>query len=170
MENDDKATIVLDFNKLKEQLNSDEDLVDSSSLDFISKNLEIDADELKASPQIKESSESIIMLDYNSDFFANKFGASRTQTIIVTELGNLNELLRANESNILAFYYNSAPKVINQLIIQIKEKFPKNKMIVIATNLSRDKALTHKKTKFGVDVYLSDPFELTEFFEKIEKL
>ena len=67
-------------------------------------------------------------------------------------------------------YYNSDPKVINQLALQVKTKFPTNKILIIASKLSDEKAGLHKKSKFGVDAYLSDPFELSDLFEKIENL
>lgn len=171
MSDDEKATIVLDFNKLKQQLSQEEELVDASSLDFLAKGVDnTDQDEAKLSPKQKSNPKPLIMVDFKSDFFNKKFSGSNAKFSIVKDLNNLNNFLRSSDENVVVFYYNSAPKIINQLILQIKEKFPNNKMIIIASNLSKEKAIKHKMTKYGVDQYLSDPFGLTEFFGKLEKL
>lgn len=165
---EDKATIVLDFNKIREQLaQEDENLIDPLSLDFTAKGIDIsdsDYDDVDNEQELK----TILAFDFKIPYFKNKFKTSKVQ--LISELSELNETLRSSEDNILVFYYNSDPKVINQLVLQVKTKFPNNKILIIASNLSQDKALVHKNSKFGVDAYLSDPFEVSEFFEKIESL
>lgn len=170
-DDEDKATIVLDFNKIKEQLSQDEDLVDAASLDFTVSGLDhVDEEDLAHSDELKNSPRPLILVDLKSDYFQKKFKGAKAEFLIVKELANLNSLLKENSGNILAFYYNSDPKIINQLILQIKEKFQENKLLIIASKLSPEKASQHKATKYGVDAYLSDPFNISEFFEKIEKL
>lgn len=168
---EDKATIVLDFNKIRDQLAKEEEsLVDPLSLDFRTKTTN---DDQLLSSLIEEESEPlshipIIAFDFKKLYFNKILNTPKID--LISDLNLLNSTLRESEENVLIFYYNSEPKVINQLILQIKEKFPKNKILIVATKLASDKAQLHKNSKYGVNDYLSDPFELSELFEKIKSL
>ena len=162
---EDEATIVLDFNKIKEQLaQEEENLVDPTSLDFTAKAFDISSN----SADEDMISSPIILFDFKVPYFKGKFKTSKVT--IISELADLNKRLRETEGNILGFYYNADPKVINQLVLQIKTKFPSNKILIIASKLSAEKAQVHKNSKFGANDYLSDPFESEDFFKKIKSL
>lgn len=159
---EDEATIVLDFNEIKNQLSHEDDdsLMDTSDLDFAVK--------IDDAPKNLTVLKSLIAFDYQINFFEKKFQSPEIK--IISELKELNAILRSSQNNIITFYYNSAPKVINQLILQIKAKFPNNKIIIVASKLSDEKAQIHKSSKFGVDAYMKDNFKLNDFIEKIKSL
>ena len=85
-------------------------------------------------------------------------------------MSELNTNLEKDPESIIIFYYNSNPKVTNQLCLQIRTKFSKTKSLIVAKNLSADKDSKHKKTNFRADNYLSYPFTELDFKKCIEEL
>ena len=192
-EEEEKATVVIDFNEVKDQLD-DVDLNDGeeinieeeiqfgggdldmdSDLGEDDESEELDLDSLLANPEpIQEVEESnktkIYFFDYQSEFFQNKFNEPDSHMTILETLAALNEALQMDEPCIIVFYYTSNPKVVNQLTGQIKNLFPLAKTLIIAKNLSATKAQQHHDSKYGANSYLSEPFELEEFNKTIEKI
>ena len=89
---------------------------------------------------------------------------------VISELKDLNSSMQEDGDKVVIFNYNAAPKAVNQLTVQIKAKFPHVKTIIMAKNLSDEKAMQHKKTKSGAHAYLSIPFNKEKFITTVKKV
>lgn len=171
----DKPTVILDFNKLKQELTNAEELLDESEVEEL-----FDTPKVDSTESIEQQEHSIAQEDlrkpyaltFKTDFFhTNEFFISNQDLFTpVQDLKELNSVLRQPEGCELIVYYNSEPKVINQITSQIKQKFPKVKTLIIAKNLSAQKAQQHAASKFGANAYLSEPFEDKSFKTTLDRL
>jgi CheY-like chemotaxis protein len=191
-EDEDKPTVILDFSKLKEELNQEELLNDQEVDQLFSKDTKVESDfseqteheddqlfsndleeEINGIEEdVEEKENNIYLLDYNNDYFKtnDNFASFADQLQIIEQIEQLNDVLSEAVDCIIVFYYNAFPKVINQLTGQIKTKFPNAKTIIIAKNLSAEKAQQHSQSKYGADSYLSDPFDENELLKTINTL
>lgn len=181
MSDEDKATVVIDFNSLKDSLKDEEKLIDDNELDleFGTSNdddlkalfddiEDLDDQSIDSTPPKK----AIYLFEYNSQFFTSNLAQhqSNESTKLISDLKSLNEVLGTTEECIVVFYYNEHPKVVNQLCLQIKQKFNNAKTLIIAKNLSPQKAQQHSQTKYAAHSYLSYPFDIKEFYQTIHRL
>ena len=173
---DEKPTVVLDFNAIKAQLNAQEDILANDDviqdLEFATDN---DLESNVNAPDDKEVmiTKKVYAFSYKTRYFAenkSKLTDSKISLNIIQEVKELNEVLTNDPNSIIIFYYNSLPKAVNQLSAQIKEKFPNTKTLIIAKNLSTDKAQQHRASKFGANAYLNDPFKRSEFLKVLKSL
>jgi hypothetical protein len=178
---DDKPTVVLDLNKLKnEKLQEEENLANIvEDLEFAVENLEPSGPKTKAKTKIPQESKptktaplEVILFDYESDFFRENqdhFPENYSYKLIPS-LSELNKVLSPRRFQILIFNYDSNPKVINQLSAQIKLKFPVTKTIIMAKNISQDKAKLHAKTPSGASSYYQLPLDSDKIESEFLKL
>lgn len=194
---DDKPTVVLDLNALKNQrLKEEEELANlATELEFT-----VHQDKAKESPRVvrkppiqkiskgsgeefaekflieRKASEAkgftVIFFDYQSDFFKNaaKNFPTGHDYKFTQNLNDLNTHLRSKNFQIVVFNYDSNPKVVNQLSAQIKSKFPSTKVLIIAKNISPEKAKIHQATASGASGYYQlplDPEKIDKEFRKI---
>ncbi|MBD64371.1 MAG: hypothetical protein CME62_04140 [Halobacteriovoraceae bacterium] len=174
-DDDDQPTVVIDFNSLKNELNQDEVLTDESEILFkqdVEAMAEEPTEEESAPNEPEKQKKNIYFFDYKSQFLTTKFSPDlRSENMaILTELSELNTKLTKDPECIIVFYYNDHPKVVNQLSGQIKNKFQKAKTVIIAKNLSANKAQAHAKSKYGANAYLSEPFEKEQFNKTLQDL
>jgi len=168
---DDKPTVVLDINALRAEMEKKKDENDEIAQDISFAaheeiEQEISEDELLAdieSDQAIEEKEQIeyLLFDLNSEFFKkniSKFPGDFNY-VVVNDLKLLNSKMQSADDKVVIFNYNAAPKAVNQLTIQIKAKFPNVKTVIMAKNLSDEKAQQHQKTKSGAHAYISVPFK-----------
>lgn len=166
---DSKPTVVLDLESLKAQNDRD----DEDVLGEITENLEFNvsqdpSEEAKTPPRRPD----ILLFDLASNYFEKNAAAFPREFsyTVLKDLAALNQKLRQEEAAIIVFNYNAAPKGVNQLCAQIKNKFPKAKTLIIAKNLSEQKAKGHQKTKSGANAYLSSPFGAEAFKNKLNEI
>lgn len=190
---DDKPTVVLDLNALKKQkLKQEEDLANiGSELEFNveaesvgpakkiearrppSKMTTFHESELppKLEPKAAKSNFPVILFDLQSDFFKRSLSTfpSGFDYKVVSDLGELNKLLRSKEFQIAVFNYDVNPKAVNQLCAQIKQKFPSTHTMIMAKSISPEKAKAHAKTPSGASGYSQFPIDAekikTEFLK-----
>lgn len=154
---DDKPTVVLNLAELKKQnlLNGD---VDPETM---AQNLEFSATvDLTLDPDNDvEEKPTLLLFDYSSQFFNtnHSFFSEGGECQIVSDLKILNQHITKNKDWYFVFYYNDAPKPVNQLLGQINKKFPALKTVLVANNLAPDKAQQHAKTPSAAKSYLSWP-------------
>lgn len=152
---DDKPTVVLDLNALKKQkLKDEEDLANmASKIEF---NVYQDG-AIETEPEVEEKLFKVIYFDFQSDLFSKSDLPSGFETIVVNDLKGLNTHLKAKDFQIVVFNYDAHPKAVNQLCMQIKQKLPTTKTIIVAKNISPEKAKMHAKTPYGARGYLAHP-------------
>mgnify|MGYP001165526451 CR=1 FL=1 len=159
---DDKPTVVLDLNALKEGVKSEQDELDDV------------ASEIEFSAHTEDGPEqqlNVLLFDFQSKFFTNnvsKFPPTFKYEV-VDNLKELNAHLQSQQNQVVMFNYNAAPKAVNQLCAQIKTKFPHIGTVIMAKNLSSDKAQQHQNTKSGANAYVSSPFKIETLKVAIEK-
>lgn len=170
-EDEDKPTVVLDFNSLKEDLKQAEELT-QSKLDI---QFNVDFDDVepleeKAEPSIHQKN--IYLFEYKSNYFKKVLPhyLNNPSLHLIEELNELNEALTNDPDSIIVFYYNSQPKAVNQLSRQIKKKFQKARTLIIAKNLSPEKAEQHANSKYGAHAYLNHPFDLNQFYQAVNTI
>jgi hypothetical protein len=161
-DDDDKPTVVLDLNALKKQkIKQEEDLANiGQELEFA-----VGPDEgpqSSAPKQVTQKSHfKVILFDFQSDFFkkAKSHFPIGFDYQIATTLQDLNKFLGEKLFQIVVFNYDVNPKAINQLTAQIKQKFPHTKTVIMAKNISPEKARMHAKTPSGANGYYQFPLE-----------
>lgn len=169
---DDVSTIVLDFNNLKTKLDEKEDIIEDEAT---FQNLAFSTDLLKNGSgdtnitSLKELkiSRKIFLLNYKTKFFEkhHDFFSDLSNSQSLSSIKDLNSAITDFPNGIFIMYFNDNPKVINQISEQIKNKFTKAISIIIAKNLSVTKAKEHKKSKYGANAYLNEPFLVEELEE-----
>lgn len=181
---DDKPTVVLDLNALKKQkLKQEEDLASmASDLEFnVTPEISGTDPEVHASeflkqrrPTLKESQTRVILFDFESNFFGEQIShfPNGYEYKIVRSVAELNQCLKTKVFQIVCFNYDVHPKAINQLSAQIKAKLPSTKTIIMAKNISLEKAKLHAQTAAGAQGYYKFPLvaqRLEKEFQKLEK-
>ncbi|MGE3611384.1 MAG: hypothetical protein AB7I27_17450 [Bacteriovoracaceae bacterium] len=130
--------------------------------------------EIQSAPiEIKEKEEAlVIFFDYQESFFKNLKDQfkDRPSYLILQSLEELNGALKKAGNKIIVFNYDNHPKIVNQLIAQIKSKFKNAKTMIMAQSLSPEKVKKHASTEFGANCYFQLPFEKTKFEEEINSL
>jgi hypothetical protein len=163
-EDDDKPTVVLDLNALKkEKLKQEEELANMAS------SIEFNVFQEPDRPEViqPKADYDIILFDFQSDFFQKsleKFPKGYNYHVVTT-LNGLNVFLKSKKFQIVIFNYDANPKAVNQLCAQIKAKLPSTKTMIMAKNISPEKAKMHAKTPSGASGYFQLPIDGT----KIEK-
>lgn len=175
-EEDDKPTVVLDINALKEEMEKKKDELDdiASELSFGASEDDTPIDELESliEDDEEQAPRVVLLFDFNSDFFSKNVSKlpQEFDFKVISELKDLNSQMQQEGDKVVIFNYNAAAKAVNQLTVQIKAKFPHVKTVIMAKNLSDDKAQAHQKTKSGAHGYLSIPFKKDKFIDVVKKV
>lgn len=173
-DDDDKPTVILDLNALKKQkMKQEEELAN------IVQELEFSIGEDKPGTAVPDSEQfaedflkhrndpverkpfRVILFDFQSDFF-HKSKAQFPKGFdyqIAKDLQALNKFLGSKTFQIVVFNYDVNPKAVNQLTAQIKKKFPHTKTVIMAKNISPEKAKMHARTPSGAHGYYQFPLE-----------
>jgi DNA-binding NarL/FixJ family response regulator len=165
---DDKPTVVINIDELKALRDEKEGLAQSVPVD-----LEFNVFSEETDEQSSESNTApVILFDYQTTLFEQSLNKLPTNYdfILIKDLKELNQRLHSKDFQIVFFYYNANPKAVNQLTAQIRKKFPAIKTVIVAKNLSNQKALAHSKSEFGANGYISLPFDLEKVNEQLLKL
>ena len=188
---DDKATVVLDLNALKEELKANSNVEeqeiefsvhtgsnsDSNVPEASNESLTLDDDlledlDLDLEEEVVEL-QKVVFFDFKSEYFSKllpKLPGDKFDFNLITELKDLNSILQSKEPTTVIFNYNAAPKAVNQLTTQIRAKFPNTKTIIVAKGLTPEKAQAHKESKAGSNAYLSVPFNIAKFEETVRSV
>jgi len=165
---DDKPTVVLDLNALKKQkLKQEEELANlASELEFA-----IPEDDPTGGLSHAKNFP-VILFDFGSDFFEKSLSGlpEGFDYKIIKTLPELNTALKNKDFQIVAFFYDSNPKAVNQLCAQIKSKMPSTKTLIIAKAISPEKAKAHAQTPSGAAGYYQlpiDPLKVEDEFLRI---
>lgn len=184
-DDDDKPTVVLDLNALKKQkLKQEEDLANMvQELEFAVGADENSEDELDIGivsrpessapkPQSQKTQIKVILFDFQSDFFTKSVAKfpSGHEYHVVTTLPELNKFLSQKSFQIVVFNYDVSPKAVNQLTAQIKQKFPHIRTMIMARNISPEKAKIHAKTPSGANGYYQFPLEAKKIEAEFQKI
>lgn len=197
-DDDDKPTVVLDLNALKKQkLKQEEDLANIvQELEFAvgpdekpasssapkkaplpetedsTEYAEQFLNQRAASPAEQKTSFTVILFDFNSDFFQKtkeQFPKGFNYQIAKT-LNDLNKLLSSKSFQICVFNYDVNPKAVNQLTAQIKQKFPFTKTMIMARAISPEKAKLHARTPSGANGYYQFPLDSKKIESEFQKI
>ena len=180
---DDKPTVVLDLNALKQKKQKqDDELADLvSGLEFnVGEKVKADPDSEQFASEFlgqraensKKPSFPIILFDFQSDFFRksqSQFPEGYKYKIVST-LPELNQCLKFKEFQVVVFNFDVNPKAINQLTAQIKQKMPHTKTMIMARAISEEKAKLHAQTPSGAHSYYQFPIQANKFEQEIHKL
>ncbi len=175
VDEDDKPTVVLDLNALKQKQKQQEDDLASmvSGLEFNASTNGDESDHFvdefldKRADTPSKLNFPIILFDFQSDFFKNSQSLlpEGYNYKIVSTLPELNQCLKYKEFQLVIFNFDVNPKAINQLTAQIKQKMPHTKTMIMAKAISPEKAKLHASTPSGASGYFQFPFNA----EKLEK-
>lgn len=176
---EDKPTVVLDLEALKKQkLKREEDLsLFNQDLEFsVGPETGSSAADKKIIPDPSAKGEvpsfPIILFDFQSDFFQKEAPnlPKDLNFYVVKDLVGLNKFLGEKKFQIVILNYDASPKAVNQLTTQIRQKFPHAKTLIIAKNISPEKAKVHAKTASGADGYYQLPFQHEGLRNEIKKI
>ena len=190
---DDKTTVVLDLNALKKQKQKQEEELNNivnelefnvgeeavpcseDSEDFAENflNARKEAQEKPATPTSPSLNKiKIILFDLQSDFFKKSLPnlPKGPDYKLIASLSDLNQQLRIKEFQIAVFNYDGNPKAVNQLTAQIKAKFNHIKTLIIAKNISPEKAKIHAKTPSGAAGYYQLPLDPAKLMKELVRI
>jgi hypothetical protein len=194
---DDKPTVVLDLNALKKQKQKQEEEMNNivnelefnvgeegspsteDSEDFAENFLNARKDvETKQAPASSATATGsitklrIILFDLQSDFFKKALPQlpKGMDYKLITNLNELNQQLRVKEFQIAVFNYDGNPKAVNQLTAQIKQKFTHIKTVIMAKNISPEKAKIHAKTPSGANGYYQLPLDAAKVMKEFVRI
>lgn len=168
---DDKPTVVLDLIKLRKEQESKE-----ASLAKIAAEIEFNVIDSKSpaaeSPKKTAQKLAILFYDFNNDFFSNakQHFPMGSDSKICSALNELSAHLKSQKFQLVVFLYDQNPKGVNQLSAQIKQKFPQTKVIIVAKNISPEKAKLHAATPAGAHGYLALPLEVSKVQQQLDKI
>ncbi len=179
IDDDDKPTVVLDLNALKKQkLKQEEELASMvDDLEFAVPPQGEEEDVAQAprkeitGPKTAESIR-VILFDLQSDFFQKAINhlPKGFDYVIAKDLSELNRYLGARTFQIVMFNYDANPKAVNHLCGQVKKKFPSTKTMIIARNISPEKARAHAQTPSGANGYYQLPIDSKKLLAEIHKI
>lgn len=175
---DDKPTVVIDLNALKKQkLKQEEELANiASELEFATPDEDdvIQTFEKAPSPSKPRTQVSVrvILFDFQSDFFANSLSEfpQGPDYRVVKNLNELNQHLKSKSFQIVVFNYDVNPKAVNQLCLQIKQKLPQTKTMIMAKSISPEKAKLHAQTPSGAHGYYQLPIKADKLEKEIQNI
>jgi hypothetical protein len=113
----------------------------------------------------------VILFDFQSDLFTKgfeQFPASFAYTL-AKNVPELNVCLRDKTPQVALFHYDANPKAINQLLAQIKIKFPHIKTLVLAKKISPEKARAHAQTASGAHGYYQLPLDTGKLERQLKR-
>lgn len=148
----DSKTVVIDL-----KIMNDFKLKEQEELNTLAQHIEFNVHEPGLIDKLQEKLCKVIYLDFEKTLFSESTLPADFENIIVSDLKELNTYLKNKEFQILVMHYNSAPKTINSICSQIRQKFPSTKLLIVANQLSPEKALIHAQTSAGAHGYLSPP-------------
>lgn len=174
---DDKPTVVLDLNALKKQRQKEEEALANIAveLEFAVHNEPIPEPSKRPvmkRPPKKLESHTVIFFDFESDFFEKSLAEFPTHHNyhVAKTLPELTTHLRSKSFQIVVFNYDVNPKAVNQLSAQIRNKFPTSKVLIMAKNISPEKAKIHAATASGADGYYQFPLETAKIESEFQRI
>lgn len=174
---DDKPTVVINVKDLKELQQSAHTEMEEAVLDIefsVTSDEESDevADVFISETESAISTTSIILFDFQSNLFKEALPnlPKNFNYTVIDELKELNRELLGKDFKVVIFNYNANPKAINQLTAQIKSKLPHVKTIIVAKNLSPEKANAHSKSPSGANGYISLPLNESNVKHELMKI
>ncbi|MBL7664048.1 MAG: hypothetical protein JNM93_02855 [Bacteriovoracaceae bacterium] len=170
----DEATIVVDIKALKaaqaEPKNHD---LTSHNVSLSDLSFAINNDETKVQTISAEKYNfPVICFDFTDNFFQKniQYFPKEFRYTVTNELPKINHFLQKNEFKILFLYYPANPNLINQIIPQVKKKFPFCKVVLVANALDPEKVKIHAASAGGAHEYLKFPLTEVVIREAILKL
>lgn len=165
---EDNATVVLDLNKLKEEMEKKNDLSSAAEdLEFAVGPEDTSEESNSGVPSFK-----VIMFEFGKPLFETNQDKmpSGFEYTISKDVKDLSAKLKSSDFQVVMFFYNGDPKAVNSLCSQVKSKFPKTKTIIVAQNLSSDKVKIHQNSPSGANEYITLPLEQDKVKETLEKI
>lgn len=191
-DDEDKPTVVLDLNALKKQkLKQEEDLANLvqelefsvgpedkkqektlDSEEYAEQFLSNRPQETSAPKAVVKKTFRVILFDFQSDFFQKALPQfpKGFDYQIAKSLQELNKFLGSKVFQIVVFNYDVNPKAVNQLTAQIKQKFPATKTVIMAKNISPEKAKMHARTPSGANGYYQYPLDAKKIQTELLKI
>ncbi|MGK0367838.1 MAG: hypothetical protein ACI9QD_000977 [Thermoproteota archaeon] len=166
-DDNDEATVVLDLNKLKEELARKNDLSSGiEDLEFIAgTKSETQEEESKLKFKVIFFDYKVVLFEINKELFPQGYDYT-----ISTDVKHLSGLLKTKDFQIVVFNYAGDPKSVNTLCAQVKAKFPSTKTIIVAKNLAPAKAKAHQATSSGANGYMNLPLTTEKMEEEFTSI
>lgn len=169
---EEAATVVIDFAALRKEFDAKEGN-DATEIDI---QFQVHQEE-PSHPKFKVETQDIvktktILFDFGGSYLSSlyhKESDDHFEFIIVKDLSELNQYIKKEKKLNIIFYYNQSPKAINSLMKQINLKFSHIFSLIIAENLSPQKASMHQKTESGAKAYISSPQNFTKVIEVLKE-
>lgn len=161
---DDKATVVIDLNKLKKE----KELKDKE-LASLADALEFSHAEPKK--PVAKASLPVILFGLGSDVFTKHkeiWPPSHSFHHAAT-LPELNAWLKKKVPFVLCLPLDVNPKAINQLCVQLHAKYPQVKVVIVGQSLTPAKIEIHKKSPAAAAAYLGYPFKSSELSSILDR-
>lgn len=172
-DDEDKPTVVIDLNALKKQKSKlEEDLASQASELVFNVGEEEFASNETNGLLLEIENFPVICFDFQSNFFESSLDQfpEGFDYKIAKDLKELNSFLKAEHFQVVIFNYDVNSKAVNQLCMQIKQKRPLTKTLIMARSISPKKALIHAATPSGADGYYEFPLEAKRIQQELVKI
>lgn len=161
----DSKTVVIDLKSM-----NDFKLKEQEELNTLAQHIEFNVHESGLIDKLQEKLCKVIYLDFQTTLFSGSTLPADFENIIISDPKELNAYLKNKEFQILVMYYNSVPKTINSICTQVRQKCPSTKLLIVANQISPDKALIHAQTSAGAHGYLALPITAEKLNEEFLRI
>lgn len=177
MDEDDKATVVIDLNKLKKEKEKQEkELANvAESLEF---NLASD-DDAPVTPTIPGSAAKpapatglpVVFFEFGQTLFTKLKAQlpSGPEYHFAAQLPEINAWIKKRTPFVLCLPLDVNPKAINQLCVQLRAKYPHVKVVVVSQVLTADKIALHQKSPAKANAYMGYPFSKADLSSVLDR-
>ncbi len=120
--------------------------------------------------QIDKIKSRIVLFDYKTNYYEEMLTEEANVSLeIVKEFEELPKMLKEEKSTVLFLNYSGYPRLCNQMIPLVKEKFKHVKIVLTAKLLTPEKVKAHRESELAVHDYLNMPFTLEDFYRVLLK-
>ncbi len=121
--------------------------------------------------QIDKVAVRVILFDYKTSYYRGMMEEvdNRIKFQIVNEFEELPKILKEEQDTVLFLNYSGYPRLCNQMIPLVKEKFGSTKIVLTAKHLTPEKVKAHRESELAVHDYLNMPFTLEDFYRVLLK-
>lgn len=183
---DDKTTKFIDLSEIKKHNSNVQESLAPNELEFqhihtatsdeedLPKNEKTSSDQEKAKERGEvEGKRKIVFFDHFSPFFEDQniqLPQESFEMMYAKDVSEVNEVIKEKNPFILVLNFDSAPKEVNKICLQVNKKFPQIKTIIVSKKISSQKKDVHSQSPARAHGYLGHPLTADRLLEVLDDI